>query len=135
LKSSMHKKATGIDTSRNLKNMISASAERMKEVTFSFFRMSYALISMYVPYKQFIRLYAALKLCKFNIGNSFHNEYAAAKVFDCFFDYFWGRLSRYVCSVNPCTGRPRQIFTSADKGTSLNQRQVINLTSPLKFSQ
>ena len=83
---------------------------------------------MYVPYRKFTILNVALSLSAFAIGNRHHGEKAAAAAVDMFYDFFFNRLSRFVTSVNPCTSRPRLIFTSADKGTELNQRQVINMT-------
>ena len=73
-------------------------------------------------------LNAALSLSGFDTGNRHHNAYAAANVVDTFYDFFRTRLGQHVASLNSVTGRPRQFFSSADKGTELNQRQVINMT-------
>ena len=127
-KSRMHKAAIDIESSRNLGSMFSAQALKAKEITCNFLRIAYACVCMYVPYRKFSILNVALSLCGFAIGNRHHGKTAAAAAIDMFYDFFFDRLRRFVTSINPCTNRPRLIFTSADKGTELNQRQVINLT-------
>ena len=126
--SKMHKLAMEIEKSRSIKSMISAGAHRAKQVTYNFFRLAYACVLMYVPYRRFVLLNAALSLCGFETGNRHHNADAAASVVDTFYDFFRTRLGQHVASLNSVTGRPRQFFSSADKGTELNQRQVINMT-------
>ena len=126
--SRMHIAALDIEKSRNLGSMFTAQAIKAKEITFNFLRISYACICMYVPYRKFTILNVALSLSAFAIGNRHHGEKAAAAAVDMFYDFFFKRLSRFVATLNPCTNRPRLIFTSADKGTELNQRQVINMT-------
>ena len=126
--SKMHKIAMEIEKSKSIKSMFSHGAQRAQQVTFNFFRLAYACILMYVPYRRFVMLNAALSLCGFDIGNRHHNADAAASVVDTFYDFFRTRLGQHVASLNPVTGRPRQFFSSADKGTEVNQRQVINMT-------
>ena len=128
ISSRMHKAAIDIEKSRSMGSMLSAQAIKAREITFNFLRIAYACICMYVPYRKFTILNVALSLSAFAIGNRHHGEKAAAAAVDMFYDFFFNRLSRFVTSVNPCTSRPRLIFTSADKGTELNQRQVINMT-------
>lgn len=128
VKSRMHKASVKIQNSRSIGSMFTIEAQKIKAATFNFFRTAYALILAYVPYGQFTLINVALSLCGFQIGNQHHNEFAAAYAVDTFYDIFYRKLSSYVCSMNPCTGRPRQIWTSADKGTEVNQRQVINMT-------
>ena len=128
VKSHMHKAAVDIQKSRKFGSMFTREAQKIKSITLNFFRTAYALVLAYVPYRQFRLIHAALSLCGFPIGNQNHTRFAAAFAVDTFYDVFFRKLSKFVCSMNPCTGRPRQIWTSADKGTEINQRQVINLT-------
>ena len=46
---------------------------------------------------------------------------------DCMYDVNFEKLKIFMSSPNPCTNRPRDFFTTADKGTEVNQRQVINI--------
>ena len=76
--SKMHKVAMEIEKSKSIKSMISAGAHRAKQVTYNFFRLAYACILMYVPYRRFVMLNAALSLCGFDKGNRHHNADAMA---------------------------------------------------------
>ena len=67
-----------------------------------------------------------LKECGFDIGNRNHDEKAAAAACDCMYDTLFGKVRRFFSTPNPFTKRYRKFSTSADKGTELQQRQVIN---------
>ena len=58
--------------------------------------------------------------CGFDVGNRHHNADGAASVVDTLYDFFRTRLGQHVVSLNPVTGRPRQFFSSSDKGTEVN---------------
>ena len=54
-------------------------------------------------------------------------EHSGADACDTFYDYIFDNVSKHICSINACTGRGRSFGITADKGTEVNQRQVINI--------
>ena len=68
-----------------------------------------------------------MHLCEYPIGNMHHQEWSTASAQDAMYDTLFRKVQKFMATNNPCTNRPRQFFTTADKGTELNQRQVINI--------
>ena len=96
-------------------------------VTQNFFQINYTATMFNLAYRQSRRFFAALYLCGFPIGNQHHSGAGAAACRDTMYDVGLKKLKQFIVSFNPCTLRPRRFFTTADKGTEVNQRQVINL--------
>ena len=96
-------------------------------LTQNFFQITYATTMFNLAYRQATTLFSALYLCGYPIGNQHHSADAAAACRDTMYDVELNKLQQFIVSSNPCTLRPRRFFTTADKGTEVNQRQVINL--------
>ena len=127
LQSRMHKEAHVLESQVDLSVAFTAGAEKAKMLTQNFLRLAYSSIMMFLPYRQLTRLFTTLHLCGFEIGNRNMTEHSGADACDTFYDYIFDNLSNYICSFNPCTGRGRCFGITADKGTEVNQRQVINI--------
>ena len=127
LQSRMHKEAHVLESQVDLSVAFTAGAEKAKMLTQNFLRLAYSSIMMFLPYRKLTRLFTTLHLCGFEIGNRNMTEHSGADACDTFYDYIFDNLSNYICSFNPCTGRGRCFGITADKGTEVNQRQVINI--------
>ena len=124
--SAMHKEARLLKSQPKIGGAFGAAALEAKSLTLNFLRLIYSAFRMSLPYRQIIRLMTTLKECGFDIGNRNHDEKAAAAACDCMYDTLFGKVRRFFSTPNPCTKRDRKFSTSADKGTELQQRQVIN---------
>ena len=127
LTSKMHKEALDLERQQHLSSMFKVGAQKAKVLTQNFLRLVYSSILMFLPYRQLTRLFTSLFLCGFEIGNRNVDDHAAAAACDTYYDYFFGNLSKHICDTNVCTGRKRCFGITADKGTEVNQRQVINI--------
>ena len=124
--SAMHKEARLLKSQPKIGGAFGAAALKAKSLTLIFFRLLYSAFRMSLPYRQIIRLMTTLKECGFDIGNRNHDEKAAAAACDCMYDTLFGKVRRFFSTPNPCTKRDQKFSTLADKGTELQQRQVIN---------
>ena len=127
INSVMHKAAVELESQPKVKSMFALGADRAKNLTFNFFRIVYSGMLMFLPYNQFHRLFATLHLCNYELGHRHHNDHAVASACDTVYDFLIERLQHFLSSKNECTGRPRCFGITADKGTEVNQRQVINI--------
>ena len=127
LQSRMHKEAHVLESQVDLSAAFTAGAEKAKMLTQNFLRLAYSSIMMFLPYRQLTRLFTTLHLCGFEIGNRNMTEHSGADACDTFYDYIFDNVSKHICSINACTGRGRSFGITADKGTEVNQRQVINI--------
>ena len=123
----MHKEAIGLDSQLKLMTGFQIASNKVKALTLNFFRYCYSSIRMGLSYRQLIRFISTLKESGFEVGNRNHDQKAAAAACDCMYDTVFNRLRSYFASTNPCTNQSRKFSTSADKGTELQQRQVINI--------
>ena len=120
--SKMHKKAEQL-LDREKSGGIDAASRK----THHFFQVVYPMTLMNLAYRKTTQLYSALFLCDYPIGNKLHGKDATPDARDCMYDVNFEKLKIFMSSPNPCTNRPRDFFTTADKGTEVNQRQVINI--------
>ena len=127
LNSNMHQESQDLEKQPDISSYFTAGAQRAKLLTQNFLRLSYSAILMYLPFRQFTRLFTTLFLCGFEIGNRNVDRNAASFVCDTLYDYFFDNVSDHISSINSCTGRKRSFGITADKGTEVNQRQVINI--------
>ena len=125
--STMHKKAVELESQPKLKSVFARGSDHAKLLTFNFFRIVYSGILMFLPYNQFHRLFATLYLCNYELGQRHHNDKAVASACDTVYDFLNERLKHFLSTKNECTGRARCFGITADKGTEVNQRQVINI--------
>ena len=82
LKSDQHSAAIALETQPSPHTMFDYAAQKAKEYTMNFLRISYACLQMYIPYGQLIRLFSALYLCGFAVGNAHYAHNAAFKAVD-----------------------------------------------------
>lgn len=129
LQSQMHKQAQDLESQPDISGFFSAGAQKAKMLTQNFLRLTYSAIMMFLPYRQLIRLFTTLHLCDFEVGNRNMSHHAAAAACDTFYDYIFANVSKHFCSHSPSTNRARCFGITADKGTEVNQRQVINIHS------
>ena len=127
LRSRMHKEAQVFESQSDLSAAFTAGAQKAKMLTQNFLRLVYSSIMMFLPYRQLTRLFTTLHLCGFEIGNRNMTEHSGADACDTFYDYIFDNVSKHICSINGCTGRGKSFGITADKGTEVNQRQVINI--------